>query len=210
MGWTSFYVGSGYTNKYRKKYLDDKFTWVGRDKDGNETNRCELIKSAMVGSTYYGAVKCTRPDGYDKTVAVIVLTRVENGEFFYKDMDESMGPCKCKCPKGILALLSPLDKNEEFAKAWRDRCNEYHNKNRSECKAKIGDVYECTAPYVITWNFTKINKGDKFFAKLCDYGKRRKYYMIAKQDGDYFSTTSLQIRKSTFNSCEPKLIQRGV
>lgn len=90
----------------------------------------EVLKSAMVGSTYYAAVKKTKyatesePEEVN-VFAVIVLTNVKSDKycnFGYKDMSESMGPYKYDCPKGILDLLDPTD--NEYALEWRKKCRE--------------------------------------------------------------------------------------
>ena len=100
-------------------------------------------KSAMVGSTYYAAVEKVyeKVDGKDvyipenerTTWAAIFLTSVENGEFFYKDMDETSGPYNCDCPKGILKLLSPTD--NEWALAWRENCLKKHEEKMGKLRA---------------------------------------------------------------------------
>jgi hypothetical protein len=97
----------------------------------------EVLRSCMNGSTYYAAVKRTKfatetePES-SYVFAAIILTSTNTKDYFnfsYKDMDESMGPFECKCPKYILDLLSPTD--NQFANEWREACraNNRHEKN---------------------------------------------------------------------------------
>ena len=107
MGWLSFNVES---TKNRKQIMDDQFN----------SEHLEVVKSAMVGTVYYAAVKSLKQG---KIFGLVCLTSVQNKEWYnfgYKDMDESMGPAYYDCPKSILDLLSPTE--YEWAKEWRAQC----------------------------------------------------------------------------------------
>lgn len=121
MGWTSLnatYYKNGKVD--RKAECDQLFNW----EDNNR--KCEVLKSSMVGSTYYAAVRSlNKTNGYERIFAAICLTSTNAKDYFnfaYKDMDESMGPYKYDCPKGILDLLTPTE--SEFANEWRKKCYE--------------------------------------------------------------------------------------
>lgn len=119
MGWTAYPA-----NFFKKNGSVDRKAEC--DSYSGLTDRYNVLKSAMVGKVYYAAVK----DGVTESVfAVVFLTQVDNGEFFYKDMDETMQPCYYKCPKGILKLLTPTD--NEYANTWRKTCHEYHEEKKS-------------------------------------------------------------------------------
>lgn len=137
MGWTSYRVEPTYNskiNKYtvnRKEECDKIFNQDMVTYGNNEViGKFEVLKSYMVGSTYYAAIKrtkfATETEAENVCIfAVIVLTSVDNKEWFnfsYKDMDETMGPYQYNCPKSILDLLSPTD--NEYAIEWRKRCHE--------------------------------------------------------------------------------------
>ena len=140
MGWTS-YCATHYKNgKVDRKaecdsiFNDDMVTWGG---DHKVIGKYEVLKSAMVGSTYYAAVKRTKfatetePE-FSKVFAVICLTSTNMKDYYnfaYKDMDESMGPYQYSCPKCILDLLSPTD--NEYAKEWRQKCYEVLQNKRN-------------------------------------------------------------------------------
>ena len=81
-----------------------------------------VVKSAMKGSTYYGAIM--HPNGY--VFGLVVLTSVDGNEFCYKEMDESMGPYYYDCPATILNALDPTD--NETSNEWRSRCRERYNR----------------------------------------------------------------------------------
>lgn len=123
MGWDSINLVS--TNyKSVKKQLDSIFC------DGYE-----VMKSAMVGSTYYAAVKC--PDG--RVTASVILTRIDNNDYFnfsYKPMDESMGPNEIRCPQSILNILSRPD--NERSESWRIRCETYNANTRELSRIPFG------------------------------------------------------------------------
>ena len=116
MGWTS-YSASHYDkrgNVDRKAECDSMF--------GKES---KVLKSRMVGSTYYAAVQDTKTNEVWGAVFLTQTAKNVWDNFAYKDMDETVGPCECQCPMSIIKLLSPTD--NEWANQWRQRCIE-HNK----------------------------------------------------------------------------------
>jgi hypothetical protein len=143
MGWTSYHVPMEYKNGRhvvdRKAECDklmnsDMVTW---DESNKVIGKYEVLRSVTNGATYYAAVKKTKfatetePET-SVVFAAIILTSVNTKDYFnfaYKDMDETCGPCECKCPKYILDLLSPTD--NEYANNWRAACyaNNTHGKN---------------------------------------------------------------------------------
>ena len=50
----------------------------------------------------------------------MILTSRSNGEWCYKDMEESTGPCEAQAPQKLLDMLSPTTR--EYALSWRKRC----------------------------------------------------------------------------------------
>lgn len=136
MGWSSCYTGK-LTSQEKKQRIDRVRTWA------NE----EVVKSCMVGTTYYAAIR-RKDDGV--VYAVVALTQMENGEFWYKDMSEFCGPCKEKCPTGILKLLSPTE--NDLALEWRKQCfaNNEEQLRRRKLKAKslFGFIIKTNQGYV--------------------------------------------------------------
>lgn len=98
---------------------------------GADQKTHEIIAAAFAGTTWYAAVRVDEPSGKSYTLALIVLTQAKrDGEFLYKPVDETMGPCECACPKRIMRLLSPIEEipNPSYAQNWRDRVARHYAK----------------------------------------------------------------------------------
>ena len=186
MGWTSYnathYLKNGKVNC--KAEVDSMFTQEehdGPDYKGNTYHypKMEVVKSAMVGSTYYAAVRTTNSEtGYDKIWGAVVLTSTKKDDGFnfgYKDMSEDMGPCYYDCPKRILDLLSPTD--NEYALNWRRKCYEKLSKP-SLSKLPIG-----TRIRYKLWNGKEIEA----YKHDAAYQFKRPFWMLADGSG-YIST----------------------
>ena len=166
MGWTSYNAPTTYDLKKRRYIIDRK---AECDKLYNGDN-FEVLKSAMVGSTYYAAVRAKRNNEVFATVVLTHTNMSDYWNFSYKDMDETCGPCESKCPMSILKLLTETD--SEYAKAWRQRC--YDNcKKRSPnklpvgSKIKFGDtvLMKMAPAYQFKTNWWLICGKDKYFPK---------------------------------------------
>lgn len=178
MGWTSYCAETKYKNGRRyidrkeecdKIFNDDMVTW---DDSHKVIGKFEVLKSAMVGSTYYAAVKKTKfatetePE-QSYVFGAVCLTSTNMKDYYnfaYKDMDESCGPCHCDCPKGILDLLSPTD--NEWANQWRKACYESLAKKRSTNgfnKLPVGTVIKVIMPFDTNY----FNKGQEVILHKC-------------------------------------------
>ena len=119
MGWTSYHA-----THYKKGKIDRK---AECDAMWNDDPNFEVLKSSMVGSIYYAAIK------RDATVFGVVFITSTNAKeycnFAYKDMDETMGPGYYDCPKGILDLLTPTA--SDWANEWRQKCYEKHEQKKN-------------------------------------------------------------------------------
>ena len=140
MGWLCSYSASYWKNVGgrevvdRQKECDRICTWESTV-DGKVVSRHRVLKSAMVGSTYYAAVTTEKEGQPTKVWAAVFLTcgKGKDGTVWgYKDMDETMGPCQTKCPPSILALLTPTD--EKWALEWREKCRQYAASKADERK----------------------------------------------------------------------------
>lgn len=148
MGWTA-YKAMHYKNGKidRKGECDYIFS--------RET-KYELVKSVMVGTVYYAAV---RSIDTGEVWAAVFLTQVDRDEFAYKDMDETVIPFYYDCPNSILNLLTPTD--NEHSNYWRERCRENNARKHSPKafgKLKEGQQVMWTVP---DDKFDGLNKGDK-------------------------------------------------
>ena len=158
MGWTSYRVEPKYKNGKayidRKEECDKLFNQPMVASDSKEhIGKYEVVKSSVVGTTYYAAVKITKFAEPEKaiTFAAVVLTSIDNDShynFSYKDMEESMGPCKYDCPIGILNILSPTE--NKHALEWREKCRENHrwkNSPTNLSKLPVGTRIKFKAPF---------------------------------------------------------------
>lgn len=147
MGWLEYRAEHYKNGKVdRKAEMDSKYNWE------DESRKVEVLKSSMVGSTYYAAVKSfNKTNGFERVAAVVCLTSTNNKDYYnfaYKDMDETCGPGYCDCPKGILDLLSPTD--NEWALQWRQACRDSlaAKKNpNSFNKLPVGTIIKVVMPF---------------------------------------------------------------
>ena len=125
MGWTGIFDAIRKNNGTidRKATLEREFAgW------SNGESITKMLKGSMAGSVFYAAMETTSPDGRE-VWALVVLTSVNGGEFCYKEMDETCGPCEAACPVSILDALTPT--TNETANAWRQRCRENIEKKKT-------------------------------------------------------------------------------
>lgn len=180
MGWTSYHVEPKY--KKGKPYIDRKeecdklFNQPMVTADSKEQiGKYEVVKSSVIGTTYYAAVKMTKFAEPEKatTFAVVVLTKIDNSDhynFSYKDMEESMGPCQYNCPVGILNILSPTE--NKYALKWRAKCREIGMLKRSPnnlSNLPVGSRIKFKAPFdmkmykkgdeIVVWKENRTIKG---------------------------------------------------
>lgn len=145
MGWTGT-TAIFYKYKNGRQTVDTKAEcdalW------SQDHSRFKVLKSAMVGSTYYAAIQICKkwkegaerspenlvdiPEEEREVFGEVILTSVNMKDFFnfsYKDIPETMGPCEDHCPMSIIKLLTPT--TSEWANQWRDRCREYAKSRNS-------------------------------------------------------------------------------
>ncbi len=120
MGWTSF--DKSYCVFDKRGRVDKKATMT---KEIESYGDIKVIKAAMGGGNYYAVEHHLKTD---KHYLLVCLTKVDGNDFYYKDMDDIMGPCYYDCPKSILLLadeLCPCTKEYDpygYAREWRDKC----------------------------------------------------------------------------------------
>lgn len=103
----------------------------------SETQRIFPLAAEQVGDVWYVAVRAEfndpevgrqwarerdyvpNEDG-SYVFAAVLSTSIENGEWGYKDMDETCGPNANDAPRSILGLLSAT--THPYAVDWRARC----------------------------------------------------------------------------------------
>lgn len=159
MGWISYHA-----SEYKKGSIDRK----AEIEKNFALDSYKVLKSTMVGSTYYAAVQS------DKTKDIfgyVVLTSVNNKDYYnfsYKGISEDMGPYSYDCPPSILKLLTPTE--NEYAKEWRASCLK-----KREAKKKLKSLPEKTKIHVDVM--------DEFYIKENLYGKK---YWIKESNSRYY------------------------
>ena len=162
MGWTEYHA-----THYKNGKVDRKAECDAYFMEGLNRGHFNVLKSAMVGSTYYAAVSPLKRGGAkdetgnyiyidipenERTVFGVVFLTSSNMKdyynFAYKDMDESCGPYKYDCPKSILDLLTPTE--NEYANEWRKTCYENIAKKKNPnalSKLPVGTVIKVIMPF---------------------------------------------------------------
>ena len=128
MGWTCYYA---YGEKDKKTLMTKELEQYGDVK---------VLKAAMKGSVYYAA--CINTKTPNEIWAIVCLTRLDHGEFGYKDMDETMHPYYYNCPKSILDMLTPTTNVQ--ALQWREACRKPKSEStlKKLNKLPIGSIIE--------------------------------------------------------------------
>lgn len=136
MGW----YGS-YATKFDKRgNIDRKAEMRAKIKEGT------IIKDALVGATYYAAFG----DG-EHCLIFVAKTSVneKTGEFFYKPMDSSMGPCYYDCPESILKLSTADD---DTTQEWIAICREKAARKKAFAELnKTAKIIKVVMPFNTTY-----------------------------------------------------------
>jgi hypothetical protein len=97
---------------------------------------------------FYAAVKLDDPGHLDHGIVFAFvapfLRKGSGGMFYYKPMEEDMGPCEASAPARILDLLTPA--KDEYAKAWRASCRANLAKLESVKSLKEGSHIHTATP----------------------------------------------------------------
>ena len=161
MGWTSYHA-----THYKNGKIDRKGECDAYFMEGLNRGHYDVLKSSMVGSVYYAAVKPLKkyskddagneiivdiPTNEQQVFGVVFLTSTDCKDyhnFSYKEMDETVGPCYYDCPKGILDLLTPID--SEWANNWRAKCREQLETKKNPNSLRNlpkGTIIQVTMPF---------------------------------------------------------------
>ena len=187
MGWTSYHANYYKNNGTvdRKKEMDAYFM------EGLNSGMFEVVKSAMVGSTYYAAVRKIQrnvkmdngeykrvdiPEAEQETFGMVMLTKTDMKDYFnfyYKDISEDMGPYESKCPVSIIKLLSPT--TNEYAMAWRQRCLD-NAKTKDVKNLPVGTIIEFENWDGTVIQLVKMNPAYQFKTAWWRYRDKNMYY----------------------------------
>lgn len=135
MGWTNYNARC-----YKKNGMIDRKA----ECDRQFHTTCEVVKSAMNGSTYWAAIRDLK-DGRIWPVCILTRTSQDNSlyyNFWYKDIPavDNDG-----CPNSVLNALPAYSGEDQYIEDWKARCrkiNEHRNGPDSIRKLPIGSVIE--------------------------------------------------------------------
>lgn len=146
---------------------------------GNKTLIHKVLDSSIVGSCWYGAVELKTIDNSGNLLDSMIYAGIckyrilGNGEWLYKDMDETCEPYETSCPKRILNILTPTE--SKYALAWREKCYEnyvpkYNVLGNMKTKKQLKSYLINNAPTVIiNWC------GEKVILNKIRYNKIKVY-----------------------------------
>ncbi len=143
MGWTGYRA-----NYYKNGKIDRKKECDAYFLEGYNRGYYEILKSVMVGSIYYAAIRAVMkkiggelvkiPQKEQHTFAIVMLTRIKGMDFYYKEMTEDMEPFYYDCPESILNLLS--DTTNKNAVQWRETCRKKVARNKFLNVCPVGTI----------------------------------------------------------------------
>ena len=181
MGWTSFNLYNG------EKTVDVVKRELEQPKIAGVRAGWGFEYITVRGSTVYGVMWNEPADTPDrKYFGIVVATsrKVKHGctQFFYKDMDESMGPNYYDAPKIMLDLLDKLAPNPSgmFAMKWREACRERLASKKCGQKPVAG---------------MRIHYGQMNYTLIESAGPRRGWH-VKTDKGIYYRMTAVQIVKA--------------
>lgn len=156
MGWTSYHA-KHYKENGQIDIKAEIRHELFRDPKLIDGTKLEIVRDAVVGSTYFAAIKNTRTNDVWAFICLTQSDRKNYYNFYYKDMDETVVPGDCRCPVSILKELTPTDSKN--ANEWRKACMDYHEKKKSRIKLDKTKRYILRAKETINYKCGTIEKG---------------------------------------------------
>lgn len=131
MGW--------YYCETNKNALVEELTKTNRSEDGKRVH-LTLAKSVRGNTLYTVHEILSYENGEEKSeryIGVYLLSQ-QGGDWGYKPMDESMGPCVYDCPLKFFELAPIVPGG--YAASWRASVRSYHERKKTKRGAKVGDT----------------------------------------------------------------------
>lgn len=144
------------------------------------SDRYEIVRDALVGTTWYAAAR-NRLTG--EVQAIVVLTAIDRGSwwnFGVKWMGEDDGPGQTACPKAILDLLTPT--TNRLALQWREECLATIKANGRQ---KTGKEILRTAPYGSRLIVTLTDGTTRTVVKMEPGYSFKSYWLLVEHQGKY-------------------------
>lgn len=128
MGWTSYQSNLSFEEELKAEFGTGGYEVL----DYNFTNdhHSGTFKESKVA---YAAVQ--HPKGY--VFGLVVLFGREDGEVYYKDMDESVGPSYYRMEKRVYDLLTEIPEQGEYSKNWRKKIETRLKINKEQLKLSL-------------------------------------------------------------------------
>lgn len=177
MGWTVLYRSNSPKNyAEEKKVIQELF---------QPADKFEIVQMSKNGSVWYVACRMKQVEG-QPVFATIIKTSTKNGEFGYKDMDETMHPYFYGAPISLIKKLTPTD--NEHANAWRNKVRELHEK---EAAIKASNVLVNGMKVNVAGMFGKYNGMDINELTVYNLEHRQFYWPIG---GQIFTLQAKQVK----------------
>lgn len=113
----------------------------------------KLITNCVRGNCHWQVIEHKSGKRY----IALNLLQSYDGEWGYKDMDESVGPCYYNCPLSYLDLAPETEDTGQYAKQWRQSVREYHAQRKPKAKLVVGQEWALkNTRYPITVKLIKL------------------------------------------------------
>lgn len=146
-------------------------------KTGSKTGEFKTLAHCFKGNNVWAVQERTFLDGREpiRFVAFYLITRYGPGEWGYKDMDETCGPCYYNCPVSYLDM-APNGATNDFAKEWRQKVRDLVLAKKQAAKntedMKHGDCFWSKAT------------GNAFEMVVSDYIRTPRGHVLGKRTSD--------------------------
>jgi hypothetical protein len=137
-----------------------------------ERSHTVLAERATAFSTHYWVLaEREHQEGGMRRIIFLFLIRGSKrafgrGDYGYKDMDESMGPCYYDCPLDLIDMAGPPP--NEYAATWREAVRAWHAKKRAKLALREGQLilldftgkfYRILKPQKRSWLMREVRTG---------------------------------------------------
>jgi hypothetical protein len=168
-----------HSNTTRKELVEGllRTQYAVDPKTGVRTGEFKTIAHCFKGNNVWAVHERTFFDGREplRFVAFYLITRFGQGEWGYKDMDETCGPCYYNCPVSYLDM-APNGAVNDYAKEWRQKVREL-----AESKKKAAVTCKDLEVGTHFWN---VQTGRAFEVFKSDYVRTPRGYVLGRTLND--------------------------
>lgn len=149
-------------------------------------DRFKVHKHTLKGGHLWVLVELLTGEDKGKLFVTLFLIERFDGEYGYKDIDETCGPCYYDCPIGY---VNAADKSGEplsdSAKNWRKKVREYHKEQKAE-RERVAQLTPGT-------HVELYGKGYELIEKI---SARLGWYVKEMASGETFRMDAKQIKEA--------------